>query len=311
MEKIFDKKNVILVKLDETDLMSFLVDTDLQDNGDYDWRLEELADEIISVAPEYVFADYTGSSVSLTEMVDKLRESARCIYKVKEYDLMRRWCLDKDPDAHAEILSKGYKSRGEFGELLLHLLLRDFKSTIPLVSKVYFKDSASVPAHGFDAVHISPNEKILWLGESKLYATAKSGLKALMSDLDEHFRHDYLNEQFAIISKNLKNNTIPQRDHWISVLSNCSKLSEQLDIINIPLLCVYPDDIYEKFIDVGDSQAYEYHEKSVRELKQYFDDNMKHPLRKELNIILFMFPVKDKEQFVMKLHEKLWHMQNI
>lgn len=44
----------------------------------------------------------------------------------------------------------------EFIELLLHLLLREYKHTIPLISKVYFKDSAGVPAHGFDAVHITP-----------------------------------------------------------------------------------------------------------------------------------------------------------
>jgi hypothetical protein len=31
-------------------------------------------------------------------------------------------------------------ARGEFGELILHLLLRDFHDTVPLLSKIYFKD---------------------------------------------------------------------------------------------------------------------------------------------------------------------------
>ena len=43
-----------------------------------------------------------------------------------------------------------------------------------------------MPAHGFDAVHVSTNEKILWLGESKLYDDSKEGIKALVKDLNEH-----------------------------------------------------------------------------------------------------------------------------
>ena len=34
--RIFDKKDVILLKVNEDDLMSFLVDTDINDVGDYD-----------------------------------------------------------------------------------------------------------------------------------------------------------------------------------------------------------------------------------------------------------------------------------
>lgn len=33
MKKIFDKKNIILLKINEADLNSFLIDTDLNDDG--------------------------------------------------------------------------------------------------------------------------------------------------------------------------------------------------------------------------------------------------------------------------------------
>ena len=136
-------------------------------------------------------------------------------------------------------------------------MLREYKHTIPLISKVYFKDSAGVPAHGFDAVHITPDERILWLGESKLYSDAEGGLRALLVDLNEHFNKDYLNDQLLIIKKNLENHSIPQRDEWIEILLKCNKLSDQIKMINIPMLCVYPDDVYQKFADIADSQAYE------------------------------------------------------
>lgn len=311
MNNIFDKKNVILIRIDESDLSSFLIDSDINDRGDYEWRIKELAEAVINVVPEYVFANHIGERISQTDLIEAVREAAKAIYKVKDFDLMRRYCLDKDKDALIELQKGGYKNRGEFGELLLHLLLREYKGTVPLISKVYFKDSPGVPAHGFDAVHITPDKQILWLGESKLYGDAKGGLKALLHDLEEHFKKDYLNEQFSIIKKNLENHSIPQRDEWIDKLSKCNKLSDQIKMINIPMLCVYPDDIYSKFADTADPQAFAYHEKSIRELKKYFEDNNHHSLKSKLNVMLFMFPIKDKMEFVTELHTRLWHMQNL
>jgi hypothetical protein len=311
MNKIFDKKNVILIKIDDSDLASFLVDSDINDAGVYEWRIKELAESVINVVPEYVFANHMGGSILQTDIIEAVRESAKALYKVKEYDLMRRYCIHNDQDALIELHKSGYKNRGEFGELLLHLLLREYKDTIPLISKVYFKDSPGVPAHGFDAVHITPKQQILWLGESKLYGDAKGGLKALLQDLDEHFKKDYINDQFLIIKKNLENHSIPHRDEWVEKLSKCNKLSDQIKMINIPMLCVYPDDIYSKFPDTANSQAFAYHEKSIRELKKYFEDNNHHPLKGKLNVILFTFPIKDKMEFVTEVHNRLWHMQNL
>ena len=34
-------------------------------------------------------------------------------------------------------------------------------------------------------------------------------------------------------------------------------------------------------------------------------------LKDKLNVILFMFPIKDKKEFVTAIHTKLWHMQNL
>ena len=144
--------------------------------------LEEFAKELINVVPEYVFAQYEDTEINSINAVEKIGEAARSIYKIKEFDLMRKYYLENDLEAKKALDNLPYKKRGEFGELILHMLLRDFKGTIPLVSKVYFKDSSGVPAHGFDTVHISPDEKILWLGESKLYKKGKRGISELIND---------------------------------------------------------------------------------------------------------------------------------
>jgi hypothetical protein len=311
MPRIFDKRNVILLRIDESDLNSFLIDTDIGDDGISRYMLEEFAKVVIDVIPEYVFAQYRNEEISSLNAVDKLREAAHSIYKIKEFELMRRYYLLGDLQAKQELDKSSYKNRGEFGELVLHLLLRDFKGTIPLVSKVYFKDSSGVPAHGFDTVHISPNEKVLWLGESKFYSDGKQGIRELLKDLENHFKKEFLDEQFIIIKKNLECNEIPQRQQWICELSNCNKLGDKLNMINIPMLCTYENDIYEKFDDLKEQDAVDYHELNVRELKKYFDDNNTHPLKSRLNVILFLFPVKNKKELITILHEKLWHMQSM
>ena len=311
MPRIFDKTNVILVRVDDSDLNSFVVDIDIDDAGSPLYRLDDLTRAVVSVIPEYVFAHYENPNIPQVDSVDKLRESAKSIYKIKEYDLMRRWYLDGDSDALEQIKESKFINRGEFGELLLHLLLREFKHTIPLISKVYFSDAPGVPSHGFDAVHISEDKRVLWLGESKLYDKGKSGILELIQDIKDHIKADYLNEQFVIIKKNLGNNSIPQRDEWIKNLSSCSKLKDKIDMINIPLLCTYSHDIYDKYQSMDEADAINYHEISSRDLKKYFDDNNNHALKDSLNIILMLFPIRDKKEFVRNLHTRLWHMQSM
>ena len=69
-------------------------------------------------------------------------------------------------------------------------------------------------------------------------------------------------------------------------------------MINIPMLCTYTHDTYQLFSDFANNDATMYHETSIRELKRYFDENNKHPLKERLNIILLLFPVRDKKELV-------------
>lgn len=308
--RTFDRTNVIILNVEEENLLSFLVDKDIDDNGEYKMMLNELANAIIRTIPEYVFANYEDPLIPQNNSVDMLREAARNIYKIPDYQLMRDYYIDGNASKEKDIVDFANR-KGEFGELLLHLILRDFKKTIPLISKVYFKDSTGIPAHGFDSVHISPEDKILWLGESKFYTDAKSGIKELVNDINSHIKADYLNEQFIIIKKNLENNSIPQRDFWIQQLISANKLTSKVSMINIPLLCIYPHDVYKLYDEIQCEEAVKYHCKDVKELKDYFDNLNNHPLKSELNIILILFPIEDKKVLVKKLHEKLWHMQNI
>ena len=311
--RIFDKAQLIEVTIDEDDLMSFLVKIDVDDDGKPKYPDEELAKLVLRVLPEYVFAWHEG--VSLVDAMAKVSEAANRLYQTDPYKAMFEYYVNnnRDPELVEKVRKLEENNRGEFGELLLHLLLRDFKGTKTLMSKVYFSDSRGVPAHGFDAVHYIPESKQLWLGESKLYSDGKGGLRNLVDDIRKHLTRDYMHDQFVVIEKNIKCQTNPDKDEWINKFHKNERLADMIDGLNLAMLCLYPHDIYQKQLneELNQLESLEYHKANIRELKDYFDRINTCPIRDKVHIVLLMFPVKDKVEFVKKLHLKLWHAQQL
>ncbi|WP_149303826.1 HamA C-terminal domain-containing protein [Pareuzebyella sediminis] len=309
MKTPFSSEKIITHKINDTELSTFLVGFDIDDNGNSKYRIKPLINKLSDVIYEFAFGFHDGEETPNNEILSKLIEAAQSIYKIDAFqkvkDIYNTGSIEDD-------LEDKYLRRGEFGELVLHLLLRDFHNTIPLLSKIYFKDAYGATVHGFDAVHIEPNTKTLWLGESKLYKDGKAGIKALIQDIEEHFKSDYLNSEFLIVSKKLKHfDNIPEKDYWIDLMSKSSKLIDQLESINIPLLCTYNCELFNKYSDENCEDFIEDYINEMQELKQYFDDNNNHPLKTKLNIILILFPVQDKVELVKGLHNKLSLMQKL
>lgn len=310
MQRVFDEANIIECIIEENDLMAFLLSQDIDDNGEAIFPFNDLVDIIINALPEYAFADYEGQFKS-SEVIKKIREAARCMYDTSAYKAVNKYYIEGDQNFKEAAEEARAICRGEFGEILLHVLLRDFKGTIPLVSKMYFKDSRGVPAHGFDAVHISCDDKILWLGESKLYTNSRDGLKELVEDLKHHFNKNFLQNEYTIIKKNVLVNNIPDRDYWIERMSKNVRLIDMITQVNVPMLCVYGDSNYEKCLKEKISEIAPIFETQFRSIKKYFDNKNDAPIKGKLNIILFLFPVMDKEKFVRDLHERLYHLQKV
>lgn len=62
------------------------------------------------------------------------------------------------------------------------------------------------------------------------------------------------------------------------------------------MCCVHMKMIYAKFEDLNERESINYHELNVREIKKYFDDKNKHPLKSRVNVILLLSPVKNKKE---------------
>ncbi|MBD1565647.1 HamA C-terminal domain-containing protein [Vibrio sp. S12_S33] len=306
----FGSRCVIEEKISGSTLRAYLVGFDLTDDGASQYRWKEFIQRILAVIHEFSFGYHEGTSTDNTQTLGKIIDAADAIYKIDEFQKVKDIYLNGghiDDD-----VADKYLRRGEFGELILHLLLRDNFNTVPLLSKIYFKDSLGHTVHGFDGVHIQPETESLWLGESKLYLNPKRGLVELIKDIKEHIKIDYLDSEFSLISKKIKHfeeNNDSKR--WKVALSSTTKLKDKLKEIHIPLLCTYSSDLFTKFDDENAEQfVYEY-KKEINDLKKYFEDKNDHPLKSNVNITLILFPVKCKVELVKRLHNKLSLLQQV
>ena len=160
MSSIFGAEKVITEHISNADLKAYFVGFEF---GKYNY--DSLVEKIISAIVDFSFGFHEGILNKYT--IKEIKKAACMVYKIELFDPVNNPNhQEKYPSTHKtkpnqlkykdedEFYEKKYANRGEFGELILHLLLRDFLNTLPLVSKIYAKNSSGIPAHGFDSVHI-------------------------------------------------------------------------------------------------------------------------------------------------------------
>lgn len=310
VESSFGKSKVVVLKVGQEDIDGLLINWDLTDDGKFAYMEKEFISMVMNYLPEYAMG-YDSKLISQLDIVPLLREAANSVIKIKKIDEIKKYLDNQTPyDQWEKEILKTYNSKGIFSELILHFLLRDIKGTLPLISKIYFRDSNAVEAHGFDSVHVC-NDK-LWLGETKFYNDGKKGISALIDDLNNHFKHDYLKEQFIIIKRALISGN-EARDNWIKKLSKANRLEEKLSMIYIPLLCIYEDNVATSIIDAlnqeGDyDRIYFEH---VISMKKYFDTNNNFPNKNKVQPLLILLPVESKDRIITAMLSKIYSMQNI
>lgn len=305
---IFGSEKIISERISKADLKTYIIGLDL---GEF--RYDDFIDILLDVIVDFAFGYHDGK-ITTNYNRRKLKEAAKSIYNIKEYTDVKEIYIDNnsfipDDDDCPEL------RRGEFGELILHLILRDFHNTIPLLSKIFFKDSDGAIVHGFDAVHINPDQKTIWLGESKIYHDGKKGVKALCEDIKGHFLKDYLRREFALISKKkecYKNKEdIQNYEYWYEKIDEKNKLQDILNGVTIPLLCTYSSSCFDGCRDEKEKKFIDAHKEETKKLKEYFDNNLHIPIETDLNIILLLLPVPEKKELVKRLHQKIENIQNI
>ncbi len=178
------------------------------------WRYKAVADYLFEWLPEFALKYSDLEDLSSATMMRLINKAARTVYNTPKY-----------------------KTRGEFGELLLHALIREVFGSQPAISKIYYKDAANDTVKGFDAVHVVENgeELELWLGEAKFRKDINGAITEVVKELEIHMEHNYLREEFLLISSKIDRRW-PHADKFEKLLSERNSLDTLFKCICIPVL---------------------------------------------------------------------------
>lgn len=204
-----------------------------------------------------------------------------------------------------------YKKRGEFGELLLHMVLKDVFGTEPAISKMFFKDAENDTVKGFDAVHVVAVENRpleLWLGEVKFYVDRADAIRDVVAELSAHVERDYLRSEFAAITAKL-DDSWPHHEQLAALLDKRVSLDSVFDRLTIPVLLTYESQVVAGRVDeLATSQqvdASAYAKAFGKEVMQGLAAFVAKDLPSNVRIRLILVPLHSKEDLLSALHSRL------
>ena len=248
------------------------------------WRKDQLVDYLFEYLPEFALTYSEFEKLTGENVVAKMRQVAASIYQ-----------------------SGKFKNRGEFGELLLHAIIREMYDTIPAISKIYYKDGPNETVKGFDAVHVVVTDDTLelWLGEVKFYKDIYSAISDVIKELNQHVKVRYVRNEFVAITNKIDAQW-PHADRLMTLLHPHTSLDDVFSNTCIPVLLTYDSSVLRRYDNKCDEYIQEISEELQRFHKIFCDKLGKFPL----TIHLFLFPLNTKVELINSLEAKLEIWQN-
>ncbi|MEJ5888715.1 DUF1837 domain-containing protein [Pseudokineococcus marinus] len=203
-----------------------------------------------------------------------------------------------------------YERRGEFGELILHGILRDFYGAEPAVSKIFFLDSPNETAKGFDAVHVvvdDTGELDVWLGEAKLYTDMKSAINAVVRSIQDHISNEFLRREFIAVSNKFDDGW-PHSAALTELLDENTSLDVILDRIVMPVLLTFQSDVIARHNKVSDAYIEDLLQEA-QEAWEIFKDGL--PADFPVVIAFIVLPLKETKAVRDLAHNTLMTYQTL
>ncbi len=229
--------------------------------------------------PEFALTESERQSIGSHNAVELVGRAANSVYK-----------------------SQKTQSRGEIGEILLHVIVRQVFGSLPAISKYYYKDSANDTVKGFDAVHVVADEDNLelWLGEVKFYKNISGAISDVIAEIKEHTEDDYLRSEFTAITNKI-DDAWPHADTLRNLIRRNRSLDEIFTAICIPVLLTYDSGVVGGFEAVCE----EYERRFEEEVRSHYETFAGKDLPKKLRVHLALLPMKSKDALVAEFDRRL------
>lgn len=244
------------------------------------WRSAELVTAMFDWLPDFALTYSERETFDSRTGVQQLRKAAQTVYSTDKY-----------------------RRRGEFGELLLHMVLREIFGTEPAVSKIYYKDGANETVKGFDAVHavIAPDGELeIWLGEVKFYNDLGSAIRDIAAELLVHFQANYLRSEFgAVVNK--VDAKWPHSGALKQLLHPNTSLDAVRPRIRVPALVTYDSVALRSNTRHCDDYVSQLAEEALGAQSAFAGRGAPN----DVTIHLLLVPLLEKAEFVKELHDRL------
>lgn len=247
------------------------------------WRAEDFAEYLIEWLPEFAlkFSEY--ENFNGVTGVKLLKKAARSIYTTLKSE-----------------------NRGEFGEILLHALIRENFNSKPAVSKVFYKTSSNDTVKGFDAVHLVEieNDYEIWLGEAKFYSDYRQAIQAVVAEIEQHLNDDFLRGEFIFVEGKID-------DKWELATRFKELVSDRLSLddirkrICIPILITFNTDLYNNYTEFTE----EFRTDILNECNRVFGILEQRCQGFNIKLHVFLVPLASKDELVFCADEKLKGLQ--
>lgn len=249
------------------------------------WRCSGLAKHLLQWLPEFALLYSECAGLDAGSAVRRVGEAAASIYN-----------------------SDKFQRRGEFGEVLLHAVLRQRYRSIPLISKIYFKDSPNDTVKGFDAVHVvaGANGLELWLGEAKFYADIGTAMTEAVTSLKEHFNVDFLKREFVAIRRKI-DPAQPLPDGVLRLFEPNVSLDTVIKSVHVPVLLTYNSETVAAHKDTSAPYVAAFE----REVLAHRDTFAGKALPRNVIVHLLLIPLLDKDALVAEMHRCLKSAQDL
>lgn len=257
------------------------------------WRSNDMARAIIEAIPDFALSHSELEGFSGTTGLAMIGRAVHSVYATEKYE-----------------------KRGEFGEVLLHLVLRQVFDTLPAISKIYFKDGPNETVKGFDCVHVVDGAEglELWLGEVKFYTDLGSAMSDVRAELHKHTDTNYLRGEFAAITSKI-DAAWPHADRLKLLLKPETSLDEVFDSLTIPVLLTHESQVIADRVaelatveDRGAATRVAYAEKFAAEARDALS-RFRNNLPPGVKIRLILVPLHLKEALLNELNARLKSMQ--
>lgn len=248
-----------------------------------EWRCDALADHLMDWLADYALVE-DELKVSHANMYVRLREAAARIYT-----------------------SDKYKMRGEFGEIVLHAICRDFFKTIPLAPRVFYLTASNDVVKSFDMAHVrylSGGAFELWLGEAKFFQNANDAMNSAIESVKAHIDAGFLKNEKLLLGPQISK-SIPNYDEIRALFSPNAPIDKLFQTAAFPILVAADS----KAVASGKSHNPTYIASACSELTKLEEKLKASGLREKIRILLIYLPVKSKDDLAAAFDKRLKGLQ--